>query len=938
MRPTKLVISAFGSYADKTVIDFDKLGENGLYLIAGDTGAGKTTVFDAITFALFGEPSGGSRDKKMFRSKYAKPGTPTEVELTFLYKAKEYYIKRNPDYERPVIRGEGVTKERAKAELRFPDGRILSTTKVTDVNQAVTEILGVNRDQFSQIAMIAQGEFMKLLLAKTDDRVKIFRELFHTKKYETLQKKLNDKVNELENMKKDLLKELNSSIRSIKCNTDSDSVLSQIVEESKVGDLTVTAAKKNEIIPKLGSLIENDKSVQEKLNVQKTETENTLTELASLLDKAETFQKNKKALEDSNSELEVFKKDLSALSEAAETSKSEKEKAEKQFEERKPVLENLLISIKEIEEENKKLDGTNNEISNCTAKIKEIGELSLKYEGNLKACKEELEKLQDADVKRVQIKNEKRNADDLLSSVENLKGKYTVCKNVCSKLAAAQKDYIDKQKKAEAAGKEYDCKHMAYLNEQAGILAEELKEGEPCPVCGSTDHPKPAQKSEKAPDKAELDNYKKLYEKANRECEEASKNTGEIKGNKENQEAELIKSAAELFSAEISVDEIPERLAEKEIECKNYSEKLANMLAEAEENVNRKNELDKKIGEITAESENAKNIAGELKNQLSGLNERRDGQIKNINKLTEKQGGDVRSAEEISSEIEKLTNSKAQARTAYEKANNKVNDCKGEIDVLRGKIEEIQKNLRENPVPADFDYEKGKCDEEELKAQKNNIDDGLKNIFLRLRINEDALNVINKKLAEYEKIERQWEIAAPLSKTANGSIRDMEKVDFETFVQMSYFDKIIKEANKRLLIMSGDQYELFRTDPEGRQGKKGLDLAVTDHWSGSERSVKTLSGGESFIASLSLALGLADVVQSSAGGIQLDTMFVDEGFGSLDEEALKLALKALTGIADKGNRLIGIISHVSALKEKIDRQIIVRKQSFGGSTAEVRTE
>ncbi|MDE7293129.1 MAG: SMC family ATPase, partial [Oscillospiraceae bacterium] len=600
MRPTKLIISAFGSYADKTVIDLDKLGEKGLYLITGDTGAGKTTIFDAVTFALFGEPSGGNRDTGMFRSKYADPETPTEVELTFLYRGEEYYIKRNPDYERPKKRGEGITKTAADAELKYPDGRIV--TKVKDVNRAVTQILGVEREQFSQIAMIAQGEFLKLLLADTKTRKEIFRKLFHTENYEKLQNKLKEEFKAQEDLLEKSKDGLNFSIGSIICDSERDSVLAQNVTAAKFGQLTVTAAE-SEIIPRLAALIASDKAEAEENTAKKSDTENKLKELASLLDKADKYQKDKEALSVINVNLEASRNMLIELSEVCEKSKSDKEKAGAQLTEQKPRLEKLLEVLREIEKEKSALDSTDKAIAECKAEIEGSKEKSQKYEDEIKACKTEMEKLQNAEVEREKIGNRKTESDRLLESVKKLQREYSDYAKLLSDLEKAQSDYLDRSAKAEAAKNEFDKMQKAYLDEQAGILAEELAEGAPCPVCGSVTHPILAKKSENAPDKATLDKYKERSEELGKKAVEASERSGSLKALAGEKESSIRKNAVELLGAEISIEDIPAKTEGKAKEFGENSERLQSELIEAEKNIKRKSELNGKTETLSKDME-----------------------------------------------------------------------------------------------------------------------------------------------------------------------------------------------------------------------------------------------------------------------------------------------------------------------------------------------
>lgn len=633
MRPIKLTVSAFGPYAGRTVLDLDKLGTNGLYLITGDTGAGKTTIFDAITYALYGEASGDNREPSMFRSKYAEADTPTEVELVFSYAEKTYTVKRNPEYDRPKSRGDGFTTQKAEVQLQYPDGRVV--TKQRDVDNAIRDIMGINRSQFLQIAMIAQGDFLKLLLAPTEDRKKIFRQIFKTQLYQDLQDRLKRESGQLNDKCEAARSSIKQYIDGISC--DENDVLSIEVEKAKSGILPTT-----DVIDLVDRLLSQDN------------------------DKKSVIEKS---ISDADNKLEIVNANLGKI-EAKEKAQTALEKAQ-----------NDLAAENE----------TN---------------LILKY------------------------------------AFEIEKGK------------TAEKDKLAEEKaKIEAEFPRYEA--LAALEKQIKKDEDSITKGE---------------------------------EQLQRDREQYAIDEAEFK------------------------------------KLKIEFEALAN--------------------------------AGEGKEKLSHQKE----------KAQEKQT--------------KLQNLSALFEEFHELTDN---------------LDALQSNYKK------------------------------------------ASTVSEQATADYETKNRAfldtWLKA--LSNTANGNISGKEKVMLETYIQMTYFDRIIARANTRFMIMSGGQYELKRRkEAENNRSQSGLDLDVIDHYNGTERSVKTLSGGESFKASLSLALGLSDEIQASAGGVKLDTMFVDEGFGSLDEESLDQAMKALLSLAD-GNRLVGIISHVADLKNRIDKQIVVTKEKSGGSKANI---
>ncbi len=919
MRPIRLTMSAFGPYAGSTEIDFSKLGTRGLYLITGDTGAGKTTIFDAITYALYGEPSGNNRDVNMFRSKYAKPETPTEVELTFEYAGKEYYIKRHPEYERPKTRGEGITTEKADAELHCPDGRVV--TRLKDVNKAVTDIMGIDRNQFTQIAMLAQGDFLKLLLAPTKDRISIFQKIFHTQKYYDLQTRLKDEAKSLTNEYKDSTNSIKQYINGIEC--DKDDVLSINVEKAKNNELST-----DDVVELIIKLINQDNvdlaSLQEDIDNKDKE----ISKLNSQIAKAEEYQKTENSLKRSLDKKAKKEPELKAL-------KNKLEEAEK----RSPEITELSNSIASINvelNEYDELDGKNKKLGDIdksilknktdkTDKEKSAEELN----ANVEKLKAEVGTLKNVDVEKLKLEKER---EKLNENIEKIKDIQEALKNISElekKLEKKQNEYISKSNDAENKKVEYDIKHKAYLDEQAGILAESLEEGKPCPVCGSENHPMPAMKSAEAPTKEELEKCKNQYEKAFNSAVKESEESGSIKTEISLNRETALKNANEITDVH-SFEDIADIIAKKKEEYEKQSSDVELRLKTAKENVERKAELEKSIPQKEKELNDLNNDITDTEKELTKLNVQKNSVEQRIKELKDKLSFESKAAaEEKISELEKqrdnIDNAIEQAKAEYQK-------CDKELAALNSAIEEAKNMLEDKP---DCDIEAERENLENIKEQRTKLLDKKQTIISRLKSNEKYLDEICKKSDDISKIEKKLTWVKALSDTANGDLNGREKIKLETYIQMTYFDSIIQKANTRLMIMSGGQYELKRRHAaENNQNQSGLDLDVIDHYNGSERSVKTLSGGESFKASLSLALGLSDEIQSSAGGIQLDTMFVDEGFGSLDEESLQQAMRALAGLTE-GDRLVGIISHVSELKEKIDRQIVITKDRAGGSKAEI---
>lgn len=917
MRPIKLIMSAFGPYASKTLLDLDELGTNGLYLITGDTGAGKTTIFDAITFALYGEASGDNRESTMFRSKYASADTPTEVELTFTYAGKEYYIKRNPEYDRPKTRGEGFTTEKANAELHYPDGRVV--TKLREVDRAVEEIMGIDRNQFTQIAMIAQGDFLKLLLASTDDRKKIFQKIFRTRCYYVLQERLKNESGELGKEYEKISANIRQYINGIEC--DEDDVLSIKVKNAKA-----EMCSTEETLELLSMLIANDKEEEAKLDDEQKNIGKSLEEITAILTNHETWNKARKSLEKSKSDLSEAIAALEILKANLQSEEANKPKIEDirkkiaAIEAEIPEYQELDNKIKERDALQKGTDELSDELNTAKVKLE-----SLKKE--IKALSEERKTLEKADKEKAELEANKQKEEEKRKSLKNISKELKALEKLEKQLKKDQETYSECAEAVKLRDEEYQELFKMYLDEQAGIIAETLVDGTPCPVCGSTSHPIKAVKAENAPTKEQLDESKSTYESAQKEAQFASEKAAKTKGQAGEKRDAVLSMLTEMFG-NVTIDDVDGLIKNKIADIVTVLEEVQNAIDEQQKKIDRRNEIDellpKKNNErddlINSISENDKTLSGNNATLIS-LKTRIDGLVEKLKYESENKAKEVK--KELQGEQKKLED-------AYKAADDALKSQNEKIAGFKSAIEEANKVLAE---AKEIDEDSVKAKQQELKERNGEIDKKKKIINARKSANESAEKEIRAKSAEVLAVEAKWSWVKALSNTANGNISGKEKVMLETYIQMTYFDRIIARANTRFMVMSGGQYELKRRkEAENNRSQSGLELDVIDHYNGTERSVKTLSGGESFKASLSLALGLSDEIQSSAGGIKLDTMFVDEGFGSLDDESLDQAMRALQNLTE-GNRLVGIISHVTELKDRIDKQIVVTKEKSGGSKA-----
>lgn len=918
MRPLKLTIAGFGPYAGTQELDFALLGNSGLYLITGDTGAGKTTLFDAITYALFGEPSGGDRTVDMLRSKYAKDEDPTFVELTFSYEGKEYIVRRNPEYERKKSRGIGTTKQAPDAQLTYPDGHIVSKTR--DVDRAIRDIIGVSREQFAQVAMISQGEFRKLLQADTKERQKIFRDIFGTGLYVSLQEQLKTKASEV----KGQYDRSNASVRQyvdgIVSHEDSPLVLD--VRKARNGELPII-----EVQELLEKLILEDTAQQEAEDEQAMQVDQQIESLVSVITKAEAQlsaqkERDSKTAEKSEKTSEIEK--LSAALIEAKASLPEQEDIRKQI----AALDVLMPSYDELDTKCGELSERTSELEKATVAQETAQASIVTLSKELEAMTEERKALEAVAVEKEKLEAQKQRLLDRKETVSTLLSELDNLNDARETLVELQGDYQEAEALSTQLKLEYDTLNKAFLDEQAGIIASKLTAGSPCPVCGSLEHPHLAVVSDSAPTEASVKKARKDYEAAQKKTEKASGKASKQLGLVTAAEEAIRKKSAPLFG-ELAVEELRPIAEEQLSDLSLQLEQLTTQAEELEKKETRRDELDILIAEKEEVLTTTEESLSTTKETIAALT----ATVGELSAQTATLQAKLKFAEKSLALAEKdsLTEKLDALSSALNKAETDYNACKEELAAVVSAIEQLDKQLEDS---TEIDPEALTIQKEALSSQKTVLSKNLKEVHARLVANKAAQENIAGKVKEMAELEAQYTWMKALSDTANGALSGKDKVMLETYIQTTYFDRILDRANLRLRKMSGGQYDLERRKTASDQrSQSGLELDIIDHINTTRRSVNTLSGGEAFLASLALALGLSDEVQNSTG-IRLDTLFVDEGFGSLDTDALNKAYLTLAGLTE-GNRLVGIISHVSELKEKVDRQIVVKKDRFNGSSASI---
>lgn len=984
MRPEILKMTAFGPYAGETVLDLRKLGTGGLYLIAGDTGAGKTTIFDGIMYALYGTTSGESRSGSSMRSGYASPDLMTSVELTFEYRGKEYNIRRNPAQQRPKKRGTGMVEVGADAELTMPDGKII--TGVSPVNQAVKEITGLDHRQFAGIAMIAQGEFRKLLNATTDERKKIFRELFDTKIYDQFQTDiknlgldLNRKYHDLQIRSGEIL----ASIEGVNPEIPED-LLALLPENGEpVNDEETTenqeeekgSDSEGEYSPELvirlaaegkGSI----EDVPEALALLKERNDSKNRQVDEIrqiiygeIEKTDKLLETGRQRDKQEAELSQAEKDVSMLKEKLKESEADlrgwedREKLTEQYGRRQAILEKqledyskldqILRAIEEGEKETKeKKDEAENLEKNVTDKKKNLEQLS-----------EREKALQGCEGRKAETGEKGKAVKSSIDSLTNLLDDIDQGEKLEAELASAEEAFRKKTGEEMEKNRIYEDLYHRFLASQAGIMARDLQDGMPCPVCGSTDHPAPADVTDETGEpveKKDLDKAKGALDRSRKELENQGNNCSSLRSRLGTLMTALWKRAAE--NQVIEEDQIPktwqdfnenneiqgagseliETLKKQTEAKKDELQKIRNSLVDeyriASRQVDELNHLRENIPVLRQQLNEENDKITSVRSQVVSTEAKLEALRTRKSELSA--GLEYGSRKEAEKEIKSLADKQAEIKNGLKAAADNKGSAERQLSSAESRYGTLHRALAALPA---VDTEKEAARRQVLAAGRQRCDGLAADLGARGRALASALGSVKSNLKEEAKVLEQLTDVKELSDTFNGSLSGKDKIQLETYIQMHYFDRIISRANTRFMIMSSGQFELVRrTTASDRKSQSGLELDIIDHYNGTEREVNTLSGGESFLASLSLALGLADEIQASAGGIKLDTMFIDEGFGTLSPEFLDHAVRALADLAE-GNRLVGIISHVEELKNRIDKQILITKDPATGSRARIIT-
>ena len=875
MKPIQLVLSAFGPYVERTVIDFSALGEEGLFLIAGDTGAGKTTIFDAISFALYGEASGGKekRKSKSFHSDYVSDQTETYVELTFRHRGETWWIRRNLEYQRPAKKKkdgmETTTRQAADAQMRNEDTgeEIL---RMDDVNRRVRELLGLTQDQFTQTVMIAQGDFLKILTASSDDRKKLFRDLFHTNLYVDLQSRLQEKNRACA----DEQKALEQVILSAEGKIDPEAEFAEReILLSYCGQIQHTDA----LCALLARLIEQEKAAQEQARAQKKEAADQIGALIAAVTEGERVNRDfadweskrarLAALTAGQGEIDAQRTALAAARRAQqlETDEALMRRTRRDMDARRAALSEAQAALEQAERA----------LPEAETRMKEAESRG----GEIHALLAQAKQMEDC--------------LPVLGEVERLKAALDTRKRELQRLT-------EDSSRAQAA---YTAAQNSYYLSQAGLLARELKAGQPCPVCGSTAHPCPAQITPETVTRQALEQAAKRRETAEKAQSDA---------------------ATRLAANQAALDEREDRLRALKIEADETRQRLAARIDAAHQAAaDRQREIDaarSAYQTLDKRKTAAQSAVDAAQKQLAALEKDLRAQTEAFEQKRAAHGFE----DEASYRLAKRTNAD------IERLDREIRNYDEQKRTLAAQTHELEDKLsgRQRTDLTALQNRRAAALDRQAKAENAE-----KAMVRKLTLHESAEREIRQANAAIQKKRGKWQIIQELYTCCAGIAagNPRAKLTFEAYVQQYYFRFVVAAANKRLTRLTDGMFTLrVMREAANRVSQSGLDLEVLDRSTGQARDVSTLSGGESFLASLALALGLSDAVQSQSGQIRMDAMFIDEGFGSLDENALRSSIDVLLELAD-GKRLIGIISHVQELEERIDKQIVVTKTPNGST-------
>lgn len=944
MKPLSLTMKAFGPYAKEVVIPFEELAPAGLYLITGDTGAGKTTIFDAITYALFGEASGGLRNAAMLRSDYADPRDETVVSLTFAHAGKRYTITRTLSYSVP----RSAQQEPRKKELcEFTDeaGNTRSL-KVTEANQLISELLGISATQFKQIAMIAQGEFQKLLNASTKDREQIFKQVLGLQELEGFAAQIEQYKNEAQQAYESQVGLLEQESLRIKvapadeaAAADADGGVSQV--EELLAAQEVAVADPERFIAALKAVLTTDKTAASSQETAKQQVQSELQQVVVQLAKAQSINGALRAYRQAH----ALMQQAQALFVLVAPLQSQ---ADKLYAEQ---YEQLGAKVHEMERQLgyfERFAAAQKELA-AAAQATEASKQELAAQES--ACQKIKAQVQSFEAEQATLQHAGKERAVLDEKIQAMRGYYQHAAGLVASsrdlgiseahVAELKQKFAVQSELFEQQNEKVKQLTVAFYAAQAGVLASQLEEGAPCPVCGSTSHPQKAQLPAQAPTEQDLEQAQKLLEGERKRLQGASEAVAQSVTALTEQQKTLVKRYKELLSelqeAQVLTEEQARNAAER-----SPQEITQELLASLQDTVETygtqlRAQLDRAVQQETRFNELTTQIATQKEALATGEATQKELQQTVLAKETAKASAAQKVAQlqeelpaceqqELAHQLEVTRTQRARVKAVQEQVAAEVQAIQSRLITYDTQQKSALAQLASEKVSPKAELQ----DTETLEQQKAALSSRLETLEHKtseltatIAFNQQVYDNFTDVYVKLGPLKRDYERKLNLHQTVQGSLSQADRLSFERYVIGFYFDQMLRGANRRLAQMTSHRFELERkTEGQDRRKQAGLDLDVRDRYTGVVRDVKSLSGGESFKASLALALGASDYIMSLAGGISIDALFVDEGFGTLDKESLDQALSVLSELA-QGERTVGIISHVQELREVIERQIEV---------------
>ena len=904
MKPVRLTLCAFGPYAGTCTLDLSGFGSSGLFLISGDTGAGKTALFDAITFALYGETTGAYREPDMLRSDYAIPTDTTFVELEFTHRGRTYTVNRTPEQTRAKRRGEGVTTVPGSAALtQEPDAPVTGTKAVT---AAVTALLGIDARQFAQISMIAQNDFARLLNASSTDRAEILRRVFDTASYQRLGSVARTKAGEALRQAElanhtvvQLLAALQPAPGSPHTGELADAQDSRDpyrapaaldwAAEMIEADTALTAEQSQQL-DTLDARIEAQSAA--------VEAAQNRAKLLSSLDEAQAKAAELTAQAPAlNAEWEPRYQELSTAAASAKIARAQAEQAAAVLEKDQKTLSSTDTALAQLEPQITACGEPNAELESCRKTI----ELAQSQQQDCQALLDDIPRLHTAQA------NWQRTADE----------------------------YRQKQQQADAAQHSSAEMQRALNAARAGILAQDLVDGTPCPVCGALHHPAPAAPAPSHVTEAACNKAAQAAASAAAEASKASTAAGEAKAAAQTQRDTLYARTAAFLARRrqhytgpladaLTLDELQTALQAQHDSLRRGLAEMHDRMANAESRKKDLEKLTRQKAQLQAQRPDQANAVEQARTaQANAEKAAAEAQTRLAEGQKNLPWPDAAAMAAARAETQKQRRTLQAALDAAAKSRDAFSKELAAAQSAAQTLAEQAGDTASRPDPAAQQQALTA-----LQAERKNLRDQNQAALHRLDTNRDALTNLKKAITAAESARANAAMLDNLSKTINGNLTQKQKLPFEQYVQSFYFDGVVAAANRRFTRMTGGQYTLRRRQSADIAAKTALELDVFDAYTGKTRPVGSLSGGESFLAALSLALGISDTIQESAGGISVDTLFVDEGFGTLDADALQKAIDTLTALAGS-DKLVGIISHVETLQDRIPKQILVQKTKCG---------